>query len=134
VAAVDVKLGAVSAWAEPRPGRMEQIVVGEQLDPAVGRVADDLSAAGPDYFHGAHPTWAKRIRKSAHGVYAARVRRAEDDGEQVPEATPGEGPEEKRPGLMKRLKQHAKDAVVSSTSTHGGVAGGIGGRKSRKRK
>jgi hypothetical protein len=42
--------------------------------------------------------------------------------------------EEQKPGLLARLKQHLKDAVVASTSTHGGVAGGVGGRKARKKK
>lgn len=39
-----------------------------------------------------------------------------------------------RPGLLGRIKQFLKDATVSATSTHGGVAGGIGGRKERKKK
>jgi hypothetical protein len=43
-------------------------------------------------------------------------------------------PAERRPGLLERLKRYAKDTVVAGTSTHGGVAGGIGGRKTRRRR
>jgi hypothetical protein len=45
----------------------------------------------------------------------------------------GEGAAE-RPGLFARIKRYFKDATVAATSTHGGIAGGVGGRKSRRKK
>ena len=45
VAAVDVQVRALAAGAEPRPRRVQRVVVGEDLDPPVRRVADDLAAA-----------------------------------------------------------------------------------------
>ena len=36
-------------------------------------------------------------------------------------------------GLLQWLKEHAKNAIVSATSTHGGTAAGHGGRKPRKK-
>ena len=62
----------------------------------------------------------------------ARVDESKERPEK-PDPNRGEASEESSPGFLKRLKQHAKDAVVAGTSTHGGVAGGVGGRKSRKK-
>jgi hypothetical protein len=46
VLAVHVRAGAVAARPEARPGRDELLPVGEDLDPPLGRVADDLAAGG----------------------------------------------------------------------------------------
>ena len=54
VAVVDVEAGALAAGAEARPGRVQLVAVGEDLDPAVGGVADDLALAGWDYDRLAH--------------------------------------------------------------------------------
>jgi hypothetical protein len=48
VAAVDVQVRALAAGAEPRPCRVQRGVVGQDLHPPVGRVADDLAPAGRD--------------------------------------------------------------------------------------
>ena len=48
VMAMDVQVRAVAARPEPRPGRVQRLVVGEDLDAPIGRVADDLAAAGRD--------------------------------------------------------------------------------------
>jgi hypothetical protein len=36
--------------------------------------------------------------------------------------------------MWERIKQFFKDTIVGSTSTHGGVAGGLGAGKSRRKK
>ena len=36
--------------------------------------------------------------------------------------------------IWARIKQFVKDTIVGSTSTHGGVAGGLGSHKKRKRR
>jgi hypothetical protein len=46
VAAVDVQVGAVTARSEPRPRRVQRVVVREDLDASVGRVADDFACPG----------------------------------------------------------------------------------------
>ncbi len=46
VAAVHVGLRSRAVGPEPRPGGMESIVVGEDLDPPLRRVADHLAGAG----------------------------------------------------------------------------------------
>jgi len=48
VVVVDVQVGAVATGGEARPRRVQPGVVGEDLDAPVGRVADDLAAAGRD--------------------------------------------------------------------------------------
>jgi hypothetical protein len=48
VAAVDVQVRALAVRAEPRPCRVQRVVVGEDLDPPLRRVADDLAPAGRD--------------------------------------------------------------------------------------
>ena len=48
VVMVDVQVGAVATCGEARPRRVQPGVVGEDLDAPVGRVADDLAAAGRD--------------------------------------------------------------------------------------
>lgn len=46
VAAVDVQVRALAVWPESRPRRVQRFMVGEDLDPAARRVADDLAGAG----------------------------------------------------------------------------------------
>lgn len=46
VASVNMGIGAVAPRPEPRPGRMELVPVGEQLDAPVLRVADHFTPAG----------------------------------------------------------------------------------------
>ena len=46
VAAVHVGVRSVAAGTEARPGGMQSVGVGEDLDPPVHRVADDLASAG----------------------------------------------------------------------------------------
>ena len=45
VETVDVQVGALAVRAEARPRRVQRLVLGEDLDPPVRRVADDLAAA-----------------------------------------------------------------------------------------
>jgi hypothetical protein len=59
--------------------------------------------------------------------------RSDESGE-AREARPDRDSEGESPSLLQRLKRWAKDAVVAGTSTHGGVAGGIGGRRARKKR
>jgi hypothetical protein len=54
VRVVHVRLGAVAARAEARPGRVQRVVLGQDLDAPVGRVADDLAAARRHQREGAH--------------------------------------------------------------------------------
>ena len=60
VAAVDVPVGAVAARREARPGRVHRVLVGEDLDAPLGRVADDLAGAGRDDGRLAHPRESMR--------------------------------------------------------------------------
>ena len=46
VTAMDMGIGAVSAGGEPRPGGVQLVPVGEDLDSPLRGVADDLTAAG----------------------------------------------------------------------------------------
>jgi hypothetical protein len=48
VAVVDVQVRAVAAGPEARPRRVQRLVLGEDLDPPVRRVAHDLAAARRD--------------------------------------------------------------------------------------
>jgi hypothetical protein len=48
VAAVNVAVGAVAARGEARPGRVHRVLLGEDLDAPLGRVADDLAPARRD--------------------------------------------------------------------------------------
>ncbi len=43
---VHVQVGPLAVRAEARPGRVQLVPVGEDLDPPVGRVADHLASAG----------------------------------------------------------------------------------------
>ena len=54
VVAVDVEVGAQAVRREPRPRRVDRLVVGEDLDAPLGRVADHLAAAGWDEDGPAH--------------------------------------------------------------------------------
>ena len=54
VVAVDVEVGAQAVRREPRPRRVDRLVVGEDLDTPLGRVADHLAAAGRDEDGPAH--------------------------------------------------------------------------------
>ena len=58
---VDVEVRAGAARAEARPGRVQGVVVGEDLDPPIRRVADDLAFAGSDDGRLAHPTSLRRL-------------------------------------------------------------------------
>ena len=49
VVPVDVEVGTCAPRPEARPRGVQRLVVGEDLDPAVGRVADDLAARRRDY-------------------------------------------------------------------------------------
>ena len=51
---VDVEVGAVATGGETRPRRVQGLVVGEDLDPPVGGVADDLAARGRNQDSVAH--------------------------------------------------------------------------------
>ena len=44
--AMHVGVRSLTMRPEPRPGGMERVLVGEDLDPPVVRVADDLAPAG----------------------------------------------------------------------------------------
>ena len=54
VVVMDVEVGAVAAGREARPGRVQGVVVGEDLDPALGRVADELAASRVDHHRLVH--------------------------------------------------------------------------------
>jgi hypothetical protein len=45
VAAMNVRAGAVAVRAEPRPGRVQLVLVAEDLYPPLGRVAHNLALA-----------------------------------------------------------------------------------------
>ncbi len=45
---MDVQVSALAARADARPRRVERLVLGDDLDPPVGGVVDDLAAAGRD--------------------------------------------------------------------------------------
>ena len=67
VTAVDVQLGTLAVWPEARPGRVQRLVVGQDLHPPVGRVADDLPAAARSQGGLAHePQYA--LRDPAHSA------------------------------------------------------------------
>jgi hypothetical protein len=54
VMAMDVQVGALAAWAETRPRPVQRLVVGEDLDPPVRRVGDDLAASAGNQDRLAH--------------------------------------------------------------------------------
>jgi len=54
VAAVDVQVGALAARREPRPGGVHRVVLGEDLDPPVGGVGDQLARAARHHVRLAH--------------------------------------------------------------------------------
>jgi hypothetical protein len=51
VPTVHVQVRPLPARAEARPGRVQRIVVGQDLHPPLRRVADDLAPAGWDELH-----------------------------------------------------------------------------------
>ena len=57
-----------------------------------------------------------------------------DERNEASTPQPDRGYEAEPPSLLQRVKRYAKDAVVAGTSTHGGVGGGVGGRRSRKKR
>jgi hypothetical protein len=48
VGAVNVQVGTLAVRPEPRPRRVQRVVIGEDLDSPVRRVADDLARARRD--------------------------------------------------------------------------------------
>ena len=73
VPAMDVQVRAVAARAEARHGRVQRRVVGEDLHAPVGRVADDLAAAGRDHGRSGHRTESMDGRRPLVGRRAAGV-------------------------------------------------------------
>ena len=74
VLAVDVQVGAVAARPEARPRGVQAVVAREDLDPAGGRVADDLAAARR-YDGDAHAMVGGASGTSERSTCSARVLR-----------------------------------------------------------
>ena len=68
VVAVDVQVGAVAAGAEARPRRVQAVVLGEDLDAAVGRVADDLPSTRRDHYRSSHARSLRSAQTRTRGA------------------------------------------------------------------